>query len=87
MCQRIPAGFQLIDPLEHCSQCGNKFTQAELNEYRDEVGYMLSLGPDSPFRPLDHSQADDFPEICIDCAELQERVERAERAAGWDASP
>lgn len=86
MIDRIPDGFSLLDPLEHCECCGNKFTQADLDEYRDEAGLALALGPDSPFRPLDNTQCDDFPEVCSDCAEQQALVTKYERRE-WSASP
>lgn len=79
--ERLPIGFQLLNPLEHCECCGKKFTQAELADFRSVEEWQEALDC------IDPDEYSDFPEICEACAEMQVAVERAERAAGWSASP
>lgn len=81
--EKLPIGFQLLNPLEHCECCGKKFTQADLDAFRGVDPCM----PEELIAAFDPDEYTDFPEICEDCAELQVRAERAERAAGWSASP
>lgn len=63
---RLPIGFQLIEPLEHCSGCGKRFTEQDLREFREESNMLASFGVE------DDATFDDYPEICTTCAENEE---------------
>jgi len=81
MCN-LPVGFQLINPLEHCAECGKRIPDNEIEAFRKECNTIEAF----EYAPLLEDVDTDYPDVCEDCAEQQAMVTHNERCT-WSASP
>lgn len=74
-------GFQLVEPLAHCSSCNQPFSEKDIRHWRAEFGAGDDPDVDEEAQVLPLRVDEDFPDVCHECAEIEHMHDRQLRAA------